>query len=208
MAIPKYNINSVFKNIKNNKYYRLLPDFKEEKTRRLSSIVFSLLALSIFGLFAINPTLSTIAKLKKELSDNKFVDQQLAEKIENLSSLQEKYNIIENDIPTILAAVPKDPQVPLLMGQLQSIAGKTGIEITRLQSFQVEVASSSKNRKKYSAFFFSVSGLGTYENLTNFISALSNMQRVISLDTLSINRKGNQPGNLQIDVRGVAYFKE
>ena len=91
MKVSKYDISTVFKNIKNNKYYKLLPDFKEEKTRRLSSIVFSLLALSIFGLFAINPTLSTIARLKKELSDAKFVDQQLTEKIANLSSLQEVY---------------------------------------------------------------------------------------------------------------------
>ncbi|OGH38194.1 MAG: hypothetical protein A3B44_00890 [Candidatus Levybacteria bacterium RIFCSPLOWO2_01_FULL_38_21] len=207
MKVSKYDISTVFKNIKNNKYYKLLPDFKEEKTRRLSSIVFSLLALSIFGLFAINPTLSTIARLKKELSDAKFVDQQLTEKIANLSSLQEKYNIIQNDIPIVLAAVPRRPQVPLLIGQLQSIVGKTEIEITRLQSLQVEAANFSKRGKKYSTFSFSISAKGTYENLINFISALSNMQRVISLDTLSINR-GSQPGNLQMDIRGTAYFKE
>src|SRR3989344_8503364 len=112
MKIPKYNIRSVFTKINKNKYFEYLPDLKKEKTQKYSSIIFSLISLSFFGLFAINPTLSTIAKLKKELSDAKFVDSELAEKIANLSSLQEKYNIVEQDIPFVLAAVPKNPQIP------------------------------------------------------------------------------------------------
>ncbi len=208
MAFPKYNLDGVFKNIKNNKYIALLPDLKKEKTQKYSSIVFSLLALSFFGLFAINPTLSTIAKLRKELSDNKFVDSQLQEKIANLSTLQEKYNIVEQDIPIVLAAVPKNPQVPLLMGQIQAVVKETGVEVTNLQSFEVEIPGSSNNQKKYSAFSFSAGVQGNYENLNNFISALSGMERVISLDTLSINRRGNQPGILELNIKGTAYFKQ
>ena len=77
MTTPKYNIGIVLKKIKNNKYFELLPDLKKEKTKKYSSIIFSLISLSFFGIFAINPTLSTIAKLRKELSDTKFVDEQL-----------------------------------------------------------------------------------------------------------------------------------
>jgi len=208
MAISKFNIGIVFKKVKNNKYFELLPDLKKEKTKKYSSIIFSLISLSFFGIFAINPTLSTIAKLKKELSDTKFVDEQLAKKIDNLSSLQEKYNIVEKDIPIVLAAVPKNPQVPLLMGQIQTVAEEVGVEIVNLQSFEVDFPSSSNDLKKYSAFSFSTGVQGNYENLTNFISTLSSMERVISLDTLSINRKGNQPGILELDIRGMAYFKQ
>jgi len=208
MAIKKYNIGSIFEKVKNNKYFELLPDLKKEKTKKYSSIIFSLVSLSFFGIFAINPTLSTIAKLRKELSDTKFVDEQLAQKIANLSSLQEKYNIVEKDIPIVLAAVPKNPQVPLLMGQIQAVAKEAGVEIINLQSFEVDVPGSSNNQKKYSAFSFSTGVQGNYENLTNFISTLSSMERVISLDTLSINRKGNQPGILELDIKGMAYFKE
>ena len=207
MAFPKYNLSGVFKNIKNNKYIALLPDLKKEKTQKYSSIVFSLLALSFFGLFAINPTLSTIAKLNKELSDNKFVDSQLQEKIANLSTLQEKYNVVQKDIPIVLAAVPKNPQVPLLMAQEQAVAEKTGIEITRLQIFEVEVTGLPQNQKKYSSFSFSVSAEGTYDNINKFIGVLSDMERVISLDTISLS-KGAKLNTLQSDVKGTAYFKE
>lgn len=208
MKVPKFNLDIVFKKIKNNKYFELLPDLKKEKTKKYSSIIFSLISLSFFGIFAINPTLSTIAKLKKELSDTKFVDGELAKKIANLSSLQEKYNILGKDIPIVLSAIPKNPQLPLLMGQIQTVAKNTGIEIINLQSFEVDIPSSSNNQKKYSAFSFSTGVQGNYENLINFISALSSMERVISLDTLSINRKSNQPGILELDIRGTAYFKQ
>ena len=208
MTTPKYNIGIVLKKIKNNKYFELLPDLKKEKTKKYSSIIFSLISLSFFGIFAINPTLSTIAKLRKELSDTKFVDEQLVKKIANLSSLAEKYNIVEKDIPIVLEAVPKNPQVPLLMAQIQAVAKEAGVEIINLQSFEVDVPGSSNNQKKYSAFSFSTGVQGNYENLTNFISTLSSMKRVISLDTLSINRKDNQPGILELDIKGMAYFKQ
>ncbi len=208
MTTPKYNIGIVLKKIKNNKYFEFLPDLKKEKTKKYSSIIFSLISLSFFGIFAINPTLSTIAKLRKELSDTKFVDEQLVKKIANLSSLAEKYNIVEKDIPIVLEAVPKNPQVPLLMAQIQAVAKEAGVEIINLQSFEVDVPGSSNNQKKYSAFSFSTGVQGNYENLTNFINTLSSMKRVISLDTLSINRKDNQPGILELDIKGMAYFKQ
>ncbi len=208
MKTPKYNIGTVLKKVKNNKYFELLPDLKNEKTKKYSSIIFSLISLSFFGIFAINPTLSTIAKLRKELTDTKFVDKQLTEKISNLSSLQEKYNIVEKDIPIVLKAVPKDPKVPLLMGQIQSIARDAGVEVINLQSFEVDISEPSNNQKKYSTFSFSTGVQGNYENLTNFISILLDMERVVSLDTLSINRKGNQSEILVLDIKGTAYFKQ
>ena len=208
MVTSKFNMSSVLEKVKGNKYFELLPDLKKEKTKNYSIIIFSLISLSFFGIFAINPTLSTIAKLKKELSDTKFVDEQLSKKIANLSSLQEKYNIVEKDIPIVLAAIPKNPQVPLLMGQIQAVSRQTGVEIINLQSFEVDVPGSHNDQKKYSSFSFSTSVRGNYENLTNFISTLSSMERVISLDTLSINRKGNQPGILELSIKGTAYFKE
>lgn len=201
---------NIFRNIKNNKYFELLPDFKKEKTQRFTSIVLSLVALSFFGLFAINPTLSTIAKLKKQLADSKYVDQKLEEKINNLSVLQKKYNLIQSDLPIVLASIPKNPEVPTLLAQLQSIAKNSNIILTNLQSFQVEAEPPSTDQSKYSSFSFSISGQGSYEDITKFLSSLTKMQRVLSIDTLSINKKSSETeqGLLQFNILGKAYFKK
>lgn len=200
-------LTNVFTNIKNSKYFEFLPDFQNEKAQKFTSLVLSIVALSFLGIFAINPTLSTIARLNKELSDNKKTDQQLQQKISNLSILQQKYNSLQNDIPFVLSSIPNNSEAPLLLSQLQSITKNTGLIITSLQSSQVEAVNPNTTNKKYSSYSFSFSGDGSYEVISKFISTLLNMQRIIVMDNFSIS-KSNQPGLLQITLRGTAYFKE
>lgn len=202
MKFPK-NISK----LKDNKYIALLPDFKKEKAQKVSSIVFSLLALSFFGLFAIEPTLSTIAKLKKDLSDSKYVNEKLLEKISNLSSLQTSYNLLQNDIPIVLAAIPQNPQLPTLMGQIQSLAKQKNVTIGNLQSYEVEAANAKNPNKDSYSFSFVITGKGSYADIVNFLSSLTNMQRVITIDELLIGKAGSA-NLLQFNMKGVAYFKQ
>src|SRR4051794_1976618 len=98
MKLPK----NYFENLtaaKYREYLKLLPSIHDERTQLITMLIFTFVALSFFGLFAINPTLSTIVELKKELSDSQFVDQQLTNKINNLESLQQRYNLLGPDLP-------------------------------------------------------------------------------------------------------------
>ncbi|MGA2968093.1 MAG: hypothetical protein ABSD69_02925, partial [Candidatus Levyibacteriota bacterium] len=47
------------------KYLELIPDIKREKAQKYITIVLTLTTAIILGVFAINPTLSTIANLQK-----------------------------------------------------------------------------------------------------------------------------------------------
>ncbi|MBI2031516.1 MAG: type 4a pilus biogenesis protein PilO [Candidatus Levybacteria bacterium] len=200
-------IKETFKNIKISKYFELLPDFKNENAQKFTSLVLTIVALSFLGLFAVGPTLSTIARLNKELADNKRTDQELQQKISNLSILQQKYNSLLGDLPVILSSIPSNSEVPLFLAQIQSLARSSGIEITSLQSFQIEAVSPKNTNKKYSSYSFTFSANGSYENISKFISSLLTMQRIVLIDNLSIS-KSNQTGLLQTTLRGVVYFKE
>ncbi len=189
-----------------NKYLQVLSDFKNERTRKVTSITLTLLALIIFSLFAINPTISTIAKLQKELSDSEFAHQQLQRKITNLSSLQNQYSKLQNDLPTILNALPQSPNAPLLIAQIQSVGQTSKININSLQNFQVELFNQNAASKKYSSYSFSFSGAGSYEDISTFISNLVSMQRIIDFDVLSINKTENQ-NSLKLNIQGVTYYK-
>lgn len=204
MALPNSNI---FKKLKENKYLELLPDLKQEKTQKFTTIVLTLIALSFFGIFAINPTISTIVSLKKQLSDSQFTEQQLRQKIENLSSLGQQYQTMQQDIPYIMASLPTDPEISLLIGQIQSISRNSGVQLTGVQTLQVEIVTPKTSQKKYSTFSFSVSTEGSYENTSRFISSLINMQRVVSLDIIALNKKADQSGIIQLNIKGTSYFK-
>jgi Tfp pilus assembly protein PilO len=200
--------NTLFKNLQKKKYFEMLPDFKEDKVRKFTTLVFTILALSFFGLFAISPTLSTIANLNKQLSDNKFVDQQLQSKINNLYILQQKYTQLTPDLPSVFNSFPKNPQIPLLVAQIQSLAQSSNVAITGIQTFEVEVPNSIISTKKYYAFSFSIAANGSYDSISKFIDSMIKMQRIISINILSLSKNAEKDGTTQLNFKGTAYFKQ
>lgn len=204
MQLPS---SRILKNLRQSKYLELFPNLKQEKTQKFTSVILTFLALSFFGIFAINPTISTIARLRRELADNTYTEAQLAQKINNLSSLGREYQQITDDIPYVLNAVPSDPQISLLAAQIQSLARSAGVNLEGLQTFQVEVITPITSNKNYSSFTFSLVAEGSYDSVLTLIEDIATMQRVVSLDTIAINRKADQSGTIQLSLKGTAYFK-
>lgn len=185
-------------------YLQFLPDFKEQKTQKFTTIILTVLALSFFGIFAISPTISTIAQLRKELDDNTVVDNKLQEKINNLSTLQKKYVSLQNDLPFILSAIPKNSEVPLLAAQVQAIAENAKVSIDNFQSFEVEIPTKG-SKVSYSTFSFALSVDGAYNDLYRFLTSLSNMQRVVSIELISLTRKSGSD-SIEMSIRGRSFF--
>lgn len=196
---------NILKNKTLTKYFDVV-NFKEERTQKFTTLVLTLAALSILGLFAINPTLSTIVRLQKELEDSKLVDQRLTEKINNLTLLQQEYVRLENDLPVVYAAIPQTPEAPLLIAQIQSAAEKSNVILINTQTFQVEIEKPGI-QKKYSAFSFSLTADGQYQNLLQFLSTITNMERVVSVDIISITEKTGDV-NQQLTFKGRAFFNK
>jgi Tfp pilus assembly protein PilO len=200
--------SNLFKELQKKKFFEMLPDFKEEKMQKFTTLVFTITAISFFGLFAISPTLSTIANLNKQLEDSKFVEKQLQDKINNLYQLQQKYSQLTPDLPYVLDSFPKNPQVPLLVAQLQSLAKSSNIELSSLQTFEVEVPTSSVSTKNYYAYTFSIFANGSYENLSKFINSIVNMQRIVSINIITLTRNTGEGASTQLNLKGTAYFKQ
>lgn len=197
-----------------DKYLQFIPKFKEEKTQKITTLILTIFAFSFFGFFAISPTLSTIAQLKKELSDNQFVNERLDEKIRNLSILQQKYLSLDKDLSNILSALPNYPQITLLVAQIQAIAKSNNIIITRLQTYDIEISgnknSSSNdqnNDNNYSNFNFSLGVEGSYDKLINFLEDLSNFDRIIIIEGLAMSKNTTENNIMQLDIKGKAFFK-
>lgn len=200
---------NLLKNLYNNNYLKLLPSFKEERTQAFITIALTLFAVSLFGIFAINPTLSTIINLKKQLTDNLFVEKKLDEKISNLSILQLKYAVFEKDLPYVMSALPQKPNIPYFLGQIQTIAQKSNLDIAKIQSSQVELTKPQESLENYSSFAFSLEGQAqNLKDISDFLSNLYNFDRIISIDTISINNKTEKTNLLKFTLRGKTYFKK
>lgn len=211
MQIPTIkNLLSEENKAQYSKYLALMPDLRQEKAKKFTTIVLTLVTSIILGLFAISPTLSTIANLQKQINDDQFVDQKLQEKISDLATLQQKYANIQNDLPVINAAIPTSTQIPTLVGEIQSVAKDSDLKLDTFQTYEVDL-SKAKTDKDYSSFDFGFSGEGTYQEIMAFMDKLVNFQRIITISNTSISKQDEQSTNsenLHLNVKGTVFFKQ
>lgn len=206
MKLPK----NYFENLSASKYreyLKLLPDMKQENTRIITTLIFTFAAMSFFGIFAINPTLTTIIDLRKQLADSEFVHEQLTTKLQNLSHLQEQYNLMNNDIPIVMDAIPENAAAPLLVGQVQTLAQQNKLTIVSLRVSEVQLTTNLSTPPANSSFTFSLEAEGNYRSMIQFVSSLSRLNRIIVIESLSINKETKDNG-LVLNLRGRQYFKK
>lgn len=206
MKLPKTYFSNL-SNAKYQEYLKLLPNMKQENTRIITMLIFTFAAMTFFGVFAINPTLTTIVDLKKQLADSEYVQEQLRNKINNLSTLQQRYNEITPDIPVIFAAIPDTPSAPLFVGQVETLAKQANLRITSLRVSEVQLTPGKNPSAQNASFTFQLEATGSYEDLLTFAKLLSQMNRIVSVESMGIARDTKQEA-LLITVRGREYFKK
>lgn len=185
-------------------YIQSLPQFKKEQTEAYLMIILVIFTILFFGIFAIMPTLSTIAELKKDLEDSTYINEQLQTKITNLSQLQQQYSILSPSLPLLLSAIPKKPQAPLLLGQVQKLAQEAGVTVTRLQA-QNPLADEKKPVTKFQTFTLTVDASGTLAGIQSFYNSLVQFERIITFESMTIT-KNQETGLLQLSIKATAYY--
>jgi Tfp pilus assembly protein PilO len=205
MKLPK----NYFENLSASKYrsyLKLLPNMHQETTYNFVALALTFAALSFFGIFAINPTLSTIFSLQKQLSDDTSVDRQLQTKINNLSSLEQQYNELGSNLTNIYNAVPQTPQAPLLSAQVAALTQKHNLTITSYRVTEVQMENNPKNQSVQS-FVFLLQAEGNYNDMLAFSSELTTLTRIITVESIEID-KDSKDNNLLLTLRGRQYFKQ
>jgi Tfp pilus assembly protein PilO len=208
MKVPK-NYFENLSTIKYREYLKLLPkiNMQQETTRSFVTLALTFAALSFFGIFAINPTLTTIADLQKQLSDDQQVDQQLKTKIDNLSALEAQYNQLGagSDLTNIYNAIPQTPAAPLLSAQVFALTTKHNLSILSYSVSAVQLTTTQKVPTVQS-FTFTLQTTGIYTDMLAFTSELAKLNRIITVESIEIGRDSN--GNLVLTLRGRQYFKQ
>lgn len=187
-------------------FLSIVPGFKEKRVRAFTTLTLTLVTIMFFGLFAISPTLGTITDLQKQIDDTTFVHQSLQTKIANLTSLQEKYTTIQGQLPALYAVIPQTPSLDILVGQLHSLADTAQVQITRIQTFPVDLLPTPKS--KYLSYAFTIEAQGTYTGLQGYVASLGTFNRLVTFDTISITHTGHDTDTYRLNTRGSAYFQQ
>ena len=186
---------------------KLLPKISDKKTKLYTMLALTLAALSFFGIFAINPTLSTIAELKRQYKDLGFVYKELQIKSQNLSLLQDKYRSLSPLLQAVYEGMPPTPEAPKFMGEVNALLKRTHLTVKSLRVSGAEVTPDKKKTGKSPSYFgFSMEAEGSYEDIIAFSENLVRINRLVVEQSISIE-KDQKKDNLIFSLRGIEYFK-
>lgn len=190
----------------NELYKKYLSPLNEEERRKLTAyfyILLTLVAVSFFGLFAISPTVNTITTLNKQYQDDTLVLNALEQKLANLNSLDQEYATIQNRLDQIYTAIPKQPDIPKLTRQLETLAAEDNVQVTNLRFSEIEIYPNSKSDPIFS-YLFDISVSGNQIDINTFLSDFINFDRIIGIERLSAGK--NQENRNTLSITGRAFF--
>lgn len=159
--------------------------------RAYTAIIFSFLVISLFGWYAIRPTMQTIFTLKREIVDKTAIDKKMEDKISALIEAQATYQDVEPDLPLLEEALPETSDAPRAALQIQALAADSHVTVTNMSLTAVPLTGDTVTggqQKPASGtpakFLMSVSVTGAYADVKQFIQGISNLRRIIQIDSL------------------------
>lgn len=179
----------------------------KQKVTAYLYVIFSLFALSFFGLFAIGPTITTISNLNKQLGEDKAALKQLQDKNTALKSLSAQFLDIEPELDLIDNAIPQSPKVAELSRQLEILSVKNNLTVQKLDSGLMELYPSKNVNTPIFSYTFSIGVSGSEKDINVFIGDVINMGRIIGIEKLTTGKQQNNLFSTSITGR-VFFYRE
>ncbi len=186
-------------------YHSLEPLLAKPKTQMYSTVIFIFLVVSLFGWYAVKPTVQTILYLRREIIDKKAVNQKMDEKIEALIKAQSLIDSTGNRLTFIDDAMPTNPNAIDVVRQLRDLANGAGASISAIQVSSVPVlpSATASASKSYAIKQIDVSVTmsieGTYDKLSKFLQNIIAMRRIITIESITFT-----PNKTQVAIASVS----
>ena len=174
-------------------------------------VLLSFFAVVFFSVFAIQPTVTTVSELVREIEDKQRIDDVLGEKIVALDELQGVMLTIQNDIPLILNALPQNSALGRLMQEFEYVAQQAGVALLSVRFQPVGLSEDEGSRgEKAQMVDFSLSVGGSFANLSQFLDTLEKLDRLLVLQKVEFISGASflrQQGlEAIVEVTGQAFF--
>lgn len=178
-------------------------------------IILSLMTITIFAVFALKPTLITIASLIKEIEAKKATLSQMDKKIGDVRLAKDLYEKNLTGINLLAAAVPDTAKPEVLLRQIEQTSVKNQASVARLtlnealikgarnEEEEGKVEEVSPLPEKAEAIKLSVSltaPIAGYQNLYSFMDEAENLRIPLKIDRILFSRTLNQAREIVIDL--------
>jgi len=167
----------------------ITPFLQSPHTKNYSTVIFFFLVLSIFGWYAIRPTIQTILYLQREIKDKTEIDNKMDTKIYALIEANAAYENNQLLLPVLSDAIPKNPEALDLVSQLSNLAGEKNITLSMLKMSDIPLATSSgsvlsKTQKGFIPLPITFTIEGTFLSVISYLKDLITMRRVVTIQSM------------------------
>ena len=161
---------------------------QDEQNRKIliigiSSVV--LLAVDVFFVFI--PLVNKSFDLKTQIISIKNNTASLDRQIAMLDNTRKRSEVLKAEQTRYKEFFPKEEEVPAILGDLSSIAGKLGVDIIAVKPVKLN---SQQNTEKIANLFHEVpieiSAKGGYHHIAKFINKLETLDKFIEVKDLEI----------------------
>lgn len=191
-------------------FFNLQKKARTSQTRSFVWLSLTIFTVSFFAIVAIKPTLVTIAKLNKEIQDQKEASKLLQSKIDSIITAQQEFTANMENIGLLEEALPEKNEFPKLAYFFEQISQEN--EVT-LQSLSFEKIGSLKKPAGTSSLGpanslnFSLGVSGSYAKLKSFLSSLESSRRVLTIQRTNFGQtKKENNFEILLIVSGTTFF--
>lgn len=173
----------------------VLMDFYQKPVARVSiELILSILIVIFFALFAIRPTLITMADLVKEIEDKRELSKQMSLKLASLATAQEQYELYQPQFYLLEEAIPRRLDLVKSLKKLEKLAGEGQLVINMMSMSQVpeliKEESLTNDFKDYERQFLQINVelIGSYLQIREFVEKIMNVRQVFIVDQVVVER--------------------
>ena len=196
---------------------QILLDFYKQPVARVSlELILSVLAIIFFAIFAIKPTLETMADLVKEIQDKSELESQMDLKISSLYTAQSQYYKYSDQFYLLEQAIPQEFNLVESIKILEKLAGEERLAIERIslsnipkKTNEAVLAAADFADFKRDFVVLNVDVLGDYLTIRQFVEKVINLRKIMIVDQVSFSKKTEQQGlSARIRVSFPYYYYE
>lgn len=185
--------------------YKVKPNLK-----KYLELIFSIVTIGLFAVFAIKPTVVTIIELQKQIKEREETVASLNQKVRDLQTANTVLQRERNRLPIILESVPDRANPETLVRQVESLTSQNSLTMTSFSLSDAVLIGTNNKEGASSELPFSVTVTGPYQNLLSFARDMQNLRRPIQIDSFAINSnlKENEKVLVLIITGRVPYLLE
>lgn len=178
--------------------------YQKPVAKTSSSLILTLLTIAFFGFAAIRPTLATVSELVGELEEKRELEQKVDQKIQSLAAAQDNYVNNQDILQTFDQTLPPSPQTTELLFIIEYLGYQNNIDIISIRHPPITIYGQPSTidskeaqtfiQNQFVAINFRLTAEGEIPNLLSFVRDLSQHNRLLHIESTSLNQPEEDQG--------------